>query len=65
MDFLLEKKENPNILLEDFVALLNNARVHAFIPEHVSFIERNVMVLERIRKYGRKYGRKFGRARRK
>ena len=49
MDFLLEKKENPsnpNILLEDYRTMLANPEFHAFLPEHISFIERNIMVLE-------------------
>ena len=51
MDFLLETVENPsnpNILLEDYRAMLANPEFHALMPEHVSFVERNVMVLERM-----------------
>ena len=46
LDSQPQQKENPSILLEDYRAMLANPEFHALMPEHVSFVERNVMVLE-------------------
>ena len=44
----METVENPNILLKDYRTMLANPEFHELMPEHISFIERNVMVLERM-----------------